>query len=73
MSRVRMLKKATLYPPYPRHAETCPLPGLFSARKNPQRTPEGTLPGFLGLRPRWRTFLSILFHSEIKIEPVLRT
>ena len=46
MSRVRMLKKATLHPPYPRHAETCPLPGLFSARKNPQRTPERTLPGF---------------------------
>jgi hypothetical protein len=35
-------------------------PTLFSALKNPQRSPEATPPVFFRLGPRWITFLSIL-------------
>jgi hypothetical protein len=35
-------------------------PASFSHRSDPQRTPEGTLPGFHSLRPCWTTLLSIL-------------
>jgi hypothetical protein len=35
-------------------------PASFSARKNPQRTQEGTSPASSRLRPSWTAFLSIL-------------
>src|SRR6267143_4663644 len=56
----RMLKKAIFSPAQPRRAETRLTQVWFSARQNPQRSPEATPPVFSRLRPRWMAFLSIL-------------
>ena len=47
-------------PSSPQDAEKCP-PASFSHRSDPQRTPEGTPPVSIRLRPCWTAFLSILF------------
>ena len=50
MSRCRMLKKASNF--------------VLGSKKS-STYPVDTLPVFLRLRPRWQTFLSILFHLEL--------
>jgi hypothetical protein len=83
-----MLKKALLHPPFPKRAKTRSFPSFVLGSKilNVPMGKSRSWPAqgwvgemsvcfrfFLRLRPRWRTFLSILFHLEMKIEPVLVT
>jgi hypothetical protein len=45
----------------------------FSAQQNPQRTPAGTPPVLLRLRPRWKAVLNILHWADAENGPPPRS